>query len=360
MPTPEEVYAKLKNDPTAITTEDIRALGEPRVLTQENWVEMLQGGPRASELRHESSKFKEILDTLTQSGHTFGYSSDDDPLNDDPDNLLNVLLTNNIKAGTTTYYWFGEALREGTFKSPWQVIVQIIKAFASGENANRGPYAFHPFLGYAISNHKNNMLKELIEHLYTTLGAERFHYMGRFHDLFFSALESRNYEAADYLVKKGIYVSPQVLKQAKDDLKMMGILLQKPLFAKNAKNTRRNVLSLYKKPNAPGPLHPRFDPMNNWGGQGLLAPQPAYSGPSAPMSRSEWRESVDPKHLNVAAGTKAIVNIVGKNASTRRAAALAAFNRQNPHFRPTGANGSEGGRRKSKRKTMKRRRQRAW
>lgn len=361
MSTPEEVYAKLKTDPTALTTDDVHALGEPRVLTEENWVEMIQRGPRSNELLQESRKFSSILETLTKSGHTFGYTSDDDPLNNDPDNLLNVLLENIKKAETGGFYWYGVALAEGTFKSPWQVIVQIVKAFTSGETANNhGRYTFHPFLTYAISNHNNKMLKELIEHLYINLGEERFHYMGRFHDLLFTAIHSKNYEAADYLVKKGIYVNPEVVEQAKDDIKMMSILLKQRLLAPNSNNLRRNVMSLYQKPRAPN--QPFFIPHEDidFGQLPQLAPQGAYTGPSPPPTWAEKRRWVDPKQVNVAAGTKAIFNIVGQNASTRRAAALLAFDRQNPHFRPAGAGGPAGGRRKSKRKTMKRRRQRAW
>ncbi len=197
---------------------------------------------------------------LLLEGHRFGYESDSDPVNYDPDNILNVLIDKFKNANEEDQEEFAFSIVDifDSAKNPWQVIVRLIEAYRNGDFPNINDVYFDnkSMIGFAdgaiYSGDKENMY--FLRALFNLGGIEiNESVFDETEDspkdkLIHSAVRYKRYDAAKFLMEHG---ADPILKgdngkdacyMARKDPKMAKILNCPPILSNNAKEMRKQIV----------------------------------------------------------------------------------------------------------------------
>jgi hypothetical protein len=218
----KQIIAEIKRRPAKITAEDVKQFGD---------ISKLSLGT------HHIQKVYNITPILYMliKGNKFGYSSIYEPVNHDPDNLLNILIDQIRKSYTQeelrtfSYYLFlilkseymPEFIYNEEIKYVWQVLMRIFEEFDNYLKEDIIDIA-----KFAITTNNLPFLIYAVELGESRLDIDKSSFINR---LMLNAISSRHHDMIEYLISKGadpiaVYNNPIAFQNVKEDPRMARVL----------------------------------------------------------------------------------------------------------------------------------------
>lgn len=201
-------YLKIRDDPTAVTIENLRKEKNP----------------------------ERLIGYLARRNYKFGYTSDDMPITNDPNNELNFLIESIKKEGaySSINYEIDELkyVYEYASKGPWQVLIRLMQEFPAFNER------FNKYVTAAFQHNNLVLLKALFENV-------RKPDVGLLRMMLFSSIREKKYDIVKFLIDNGAVPDDYDFSLAQGDIKMLKLLTKDGILMPQAKTLRASIAAAY-------------------------------------------------------------------------------------------------------------------